>query len=156
MSVRPLSAASRSLRVLRRLTLLLALLLPMAVYAIDALPFANRAEEARFQNLAKQLRCLVCQNESLADSHAELAKDLRDEVFEQMRLGKSDDQIKTYLTDRYSDFVLYDPPLRAGTVLLWFGPLVLLLIGAGIVTVIVRKRSIELHPAETAAREEDW
>ncbi|MEO7198604.1 MAG: cytochrome c-type biogenesis protein [Dokdonella sp.] len=156
MSVEPLSAASRSLRLLRGLTLMLLLLLPLGVYAIDALPFADRAEEARFQNLAKQLRCLVCQNESLADSHAELAKDLRDEVFEQMRLGKSDDQIKTYLTDRYSDFVLYDPPLRAGTVLLWFGPLLLLLIGAGIVTMIVRKRSIELQPAETAAREEDW
>lgn len=133
------------------------LLLPLAASAIDALPFKDRAEEQRFQNLARQLRCLVCQNESLADSSADLAKDLRQEVFEQMRQGKSDDEIKHYLTARYSDFVLYNPPLRGSTILLWFGPLLVLLVGAGVVTTIVRRRakaSPVTPPAPTT--EDDW
>ncbi|HUH56366.1 MAG TPA: cytochrome c-type biogenesis protein, partial [Rhodanobacter sp.] len=74
--------------------------------AIDPLPFKSRVEEVRFQHLTKQLRCMVCQNESLADSNAELARDLRRAVFALMQVGKSDAQIKHYLTERYSDFVL--------------------------------------------------
>ncbi len=134
-----------------------ALLLPMIASAIDALPFKDRAEELRFQNLTRQLRCLVCQNESLADSSADLAKDLRQEVFEQMHQGKNDDEIKHYLTARYSDFVLYNPPLRGGTSLLWFGPLILLLIGSFVVYRIVRRRAAaprNLPPA--ASSEDDW
>lgn len=135
----------------------LALLLPTIASAIDALPFNDRAEELRFQNLARQLRCLVCQNESLADSSADLAKDLRGEVFEQMRQGKSDDEIKHYLTARYSDFVLYNPPLKGSTMLLWFGPLLILLIGAGIVFRIVRRRgAAPRNPPPAASTEEDW
>lgn len=135
----------------------LCLLLPTYVHAIDAIPFKDRAEEQRFQNLARQLRCLVCQNESLADSSAELAKDLRMEVFEQMQKGKSDAEIKTYLTDRYSDFVLYNPPLRTGTLLLWFGPLFVLLIGGFVVVLIVRKRGAVVNRANPpATSEEDW
>ncbi|MEO5558633.1 MAG: cytochrome c-type biogenesis protein, partial [Dokdonella sp.] len=91
------------------------LLCPFAFATVDPLPFKNHAEELRFQTLAKQLRCLVCQNESLSDSGAPLAADLRRDVFEQMQAGKSDDEIKSWLTARYSDFVLYDPPLRGGT-----------------------------------------
>lgn len=135
----------------------MALLMPSIASAIDALPFKDRAEEQRFQNLARQLRCLVCQNESLADSSAELAKDLREEVFEQMRQGKSDDEIKHYLTARYSDFVLYNPPLRGGTLLLWFGPLLVFLIGGFVVYRIVRRRAAaprNLPPA--ASSEDDW
>lgn len=135
----------------------LALMIPTLAVAIDALDFHDRAEEQRFQNLARQLRCLVCQNESLADSSADLAKDLRQEVFEQMRQGKSDAEIKSYLTARYSDFVLYNPPLRGGTFLLWFGPLLILLIGAAIVFRIVRRRGAaprNLPPA--AGSEDDW
>ncbi len=146
---------------LRAIALVFALLLPLAVQAIDALPFTDRAEELRFQNLSRQLRCLVCQNESLADSSAELARDLREEVFAQMRQGKSDDEIKHYLTARYSDFVLYDPPLRGGTLLLWFGPLLVLLIGAGVLARIVKRRSVAVadprereKPAPTT--EDDW
>lgn len=135
----------------------LALLLPTIASAIDALPFKDRAEEQRFQNLARQLRCLVCQNESLADSSADLAKDLREEVFEQMRQGKSDDEIKHYLTARYSDFVLYNPPLKGSTMLLWFAPLLILLIGAGIVFRIVRRRgAAPRNPPHAASSEEDW
>ena len=135
----------------------LALLLPPIASAIDALPFKDRAEEQRFQNLARQLRCLVCQNESLADSSADLAKDLREEVFEQMRQGKSDVEIKHYLTDRYSDFVLYNPPLKGSTILLWFAPLLILLIGAAIVFRIVRRRgAAPRNPPPAASSEDDW
>ena len=109
--------------------------------AIDPLPFKNHAEEVRFQNLTRELRCLVCQNENLADSNADLARDLRHEVFELMQSGKSDEEIKQYLVDRYSDFVLYDPPVKSSTVLLWFGPLAILLAGGVVVVVTVRRRS---------------
>lgn len=139
------------------LLLTLTLLLPNLASAIDALPFKDRAEEQRFQHLARQLRCLVCQNESLADSSADLAKDLREEVFEQMRQGKSDDEIKQYLTARYSDFVLYNPPLKGGTLLLWFGPLLILLIGGAIVFRIVRRRgTVPRNPLPAASSEDDW
>lgn len=109
--------------------------------AIDPLPFRDHAEEVRFQKLTSQLRCLVCQNENLADSNAELARDLRHEVFVLMQQGKSNDQIKQYLVDRYSDFVLYDPPLQSNTLLLWFGPLLILLAGAVVVVINIRRRN---------------
>jgi cytochrome c-type biogenesis protein CcmH len=112
-----------------------------AAQAIDPLPFKDHAQEVRFQNLTRQLRCLVCQNENLADSNADLARDLRHEVFGLMQQGKSDEQIKQYLVDRYSDFVLYDPPVKPSTWLLWFGPGLFLLLGAAVVLVTVRKRS---------------
>jgi cytochrome c-type biogenesis protein CcmH len=111
------------------------------VYAIDPLQFKDREQEVRFQNLTKQLRCLVCQNQDLADSDAGLARDLRKQVFDMMQSGKSDTEIKQYLVARYNDFVLYDPPLKAGTALLWFAPGVLLLIGAGVLVAVLRKRS---------------
>ena len=114
--------------------------LQVQAQAIEPLPFQNQKQEVRFQNLTKQLRCLVCQNESLADSNAELARDLRLEVFKLMQQGQSDDQIKQYLVARYSKFVLYDPPVEPGTWLLWFGPAAILLAGAGVVLVAVRKR----------------
>jgi cytochrome c-type biogenesis protein CcmH len=112
-----------------------------AAQAIDPLPFKDHAQEVRFQNLTRQLRCLVCQNEDLADSNADLARDLRHEVFGLMQQGKSDGEIKQYLVDRYSDFVLYDPPVKPSTWLLWFGPGVLLLAGAGVVAITIRRRS---------------
>ena len=130
----------------------------LPAFAIDPLPFKDRAEELRFQDLTRELRCLVCQNENLADSHAPLAKDLRQQIFEQMQAGKSDAQIKEWLTDRYSDFVLYDPPLRGGTVVLWFGPAVVLAIGLFAVVTIVRRRSRALGAA-TSTRPpdgDDW
>lgn len=140
-------------------TMMLTVLVVLPAFAIDPLPFKDRAEELRFQDLTRELRCLVCQNENLADSHAPLAKDLRQQVFEQMQAGKSDAQIKEWLTDRYSDFVLYDPPLRGGTLLLWFGPFVLLLIGAVVVALIVRKRSRGLDrrtESSPVVNDEDW
>ena len=146
---------ARLLRVLA-----LCLLLPLAAQAVQPLEFKDSAEETRFQHLTRQLRCLVCQNQNLADSDAGLAGDLRREVFDQMRAGKTDAQIKDYLVARYSQFVLYDPPLSGATWLLWFGPLLLLGIGAGIVVTLVRRRArtaAAQAATPTATREEeDW
>ena len=125
----------------RGLLALVLVALSFAAHAIDPLQFKDRAQEVRFQNLTKQLRCLVCQNQDLADSDAGLAEDLRKQVFDMMQDGKSDAEIKQYLVARYNDFVLYDPPLKAGTALLWFAPGVLLLIGAGVLVTVLRKRA---------------
>ena len=97
-----------------------------AVIAKEAEPNEDPQIEQRMKNLTEQLRCLVCQNETLADSHADLAEDLRKQIREQMKAGKTDKEIIAYLTDRYGDFVLYKPPVKTTTYLLWFGPFVLL------------------------------
>jgi cytochrome c-type biogenesis protein CcmH len=129
-------------RTLLQVLLVLMLAFPglAAAQAIDPLPFKDHAQEVRFQELTRQLRCLVCQNENLADSNADLARDLRHEVFGLMQQGKSDGEIKQYLVDRYSDFVLYDPPVKPSTWFLWFGPGLFLLIGATVVLVTIRRR----------------
>ena len=108
--------------------------------AIEPLPFANELEERRFRHLAEELRCTVCQNQSLADSDAPLAQDLRRELFALIRDGRSDMEIREFMVQRYGDFVLYRPPFAAHTILLWAGPIVLLLgslIGVGLV---IRRR----------------
>lgn len=141
---------------MKRIVLIVAVLLAglHTAFAIDPLPFKDRAEEVRFQDLTRQLRCLVCQNQDLADSDADLAKDLRRQVFQMMQEGKTDAQIKQYLVSRYNDFVLYDPPLQAGTWLLWFGPFAFLVLGAFIVLRILRQRArAPLPPADSG---EDW
>lgn len=99
-------------------------------WAGDAQPTAaDPALEARVNRLAAELRCLVCQNQSLADSHADLAIDLKNQVREQLKAGRSEQEVIGYMTDRYGDFVLYRPPVKATTLLLWAGPLLLLLVG---------------------------
>jgi cytochrome c-type biogenesis protein CcmH len=104
----------------------LALLLLAACTSV----LAQEDLDARLLRLASQLRCVVCQNQTLADSHAELAVDLRRRIAEQMRAGASDEAIRNDLVQKYGDFVLYDPPLQPRTWLLWFGPLLLLAIAA--------------------------
>lgn len=128
--------------------------LSLAAHAIDPLQFKDRAEEVRFQNLTRELRCLVCQNQNLADSEADLARDLRRQVFEMMQAGKSDAEIKEYLVARYNDFVLYDPPMKPGTWLLWIGPFVLVIVGIGVVQGIVRKRARQA--IANIELEDDW
>jgi len=126
---------------MKNLLILLLCLLPTFSYAGEAKDMAaDPVLEKRMIGLAENLRCLVCQNESLAGSHAELAEDLRREVREQMAQGKSDKEIIDYLVARYGDFVLYEPPMKSYTVLLWFGPFALLLIGAGVLVFQLRKR----------------
>jgi cytochrome c-type biogenesis protein CcmH len=103
--------------------------------------FEDPAEQARYEQLIRDLRCLVCQNESIADSNAPLASDLRREVHDLIAKGRSDAEIRTFLTDRYGDFVLYRPPLRPRTWLLWSAPVLFLLGGLGLVGVIVARRA---------------
>jgi cytochrome c-type biogenesis protein CcmH len=107
----------------------------------EALPNADDPViEQRLVNLAEDLRCLVCQNESLAGSHAELAEDLRREIRGQMKSGKSDKEVIEYLTTRYGDFVLYRPPFKPVTYLLWLGPVLFLGIGGGAWVMTLRRR----------------
>jgi len=124
--------------------------------AIDPLPFRDAAEEDRFRALTAELRCVMCQNQSLADSNAMIAGDLRKEVFELMQAGKSDDEIKSFLTERYTDFVLYDPPLQSKTWLLWFSPVVILLTGSIVVALIVRRRAADASASPVPPNDEEW
>ena len=141
----------------RWLALAMGLCLAASAFAIDPMPFKDAAEEARFRALAAELRCVLCQNQSLADSNAGIAQDLRKEVFELMRAGKSDDEIKAFLTERYSEFVLYKPPVTTRTAVIWFGPALVLLAGALAVVVIVRRRSrAASEPTESIDKGEDW
>jgi len=117
-------------KLLLGLLLILLSCLSLAIVAKEAQPSAaDPVLEERVMKLSKELRCLVCQNETLADSRADLANDLRREIREQMKAGKSDKEIIAYLTDRYGKFILYNPPVDPTTYLLWFGPFVLLLAG---------------------------
>lgn len=137
----------------RCLVLALFLLASSSSFAIDPMDFRSPDEEKRFQKLSAELRCLVCQNQNLADSDALLAKDLRLEVFEMIRAGKTDDEIKQFLVDRYGEFVLYRPQVKPGTWLLWFGPGALLLIGAVVLVRVVRGRGAQL-PADARGEED--
>ncbi len=97
--------------------------------------------QERFESIAKNLRCLVCQNESVADSNAQLAGDLRRQVREMLVAGKSDDEIFKFMTDRYGEFVRFNPPLESKTLLIWGAPFIMLVLGAGIIFRVVRQRS---------------
>src|SRR5436309_8658650 len=109
--------------------------------------------EKRVMKLSQELRCLVCQNETLADSRADLAEDLRSKIREQMKAGKSDKEIVAFLTDRYGDFVLYKPPVKATTYLLWFGPFVFLAGGTIFLFRFVRRRRELIHEEPLTADE---
>jgi cytochrome c-type biogenesis protein CcmH len=102
---------------------------------------ADPALEARMVRITSELRCLVCQNQTIADSNAALAVDLRREARELLKQGKSDADVIDYMTARYGDFVLYRPPLRATTLLLWFGPALMLAGGAAVLVIVLRRRS---------------
>lgn len=139
---------------IKRLKIFLAavtLTLATPVLTGDPMVFTDAEQEARFQQLTVELRCLVCQNQTLADSDAPLAQDLRQEIFDMMQSGRSDDEIKQFLIDRYGDFVLYMPPLKSNTLLLWLMPAILLFGGALVVMSIVRKRM----PASDEQEEEN-
>ncbi len=126
----------------RLIVLLTALLLSVSLAAKEAAPLAeDPAVEKRMVNIAEELRCLVCQNESLAGSQADLAKDLREEVRGLIKSGKSDDEVKDFLVSRYGDFVLYRPQVKPVTYALWAGPFILLLVGIVALVGFLRKRS---------------
>jgi len=107
----------------------------------EPLVFESQLQEDRFNQLTLELRCLVCQNQNLADSDAQLAHDLRAEVHEMLVAGNSNDEIKQFMVERYGDFVLYRPPVQTNTYLLWLGPLVILLIGAVVLRSNIKKRT---------------
>lgn len=110
--------------------------------AKEAAPAANDPVlEARMLRLTAELRCLVCQNQTIADSHADLAVDLRNQVREMLRRGDTDRQILDYMTARYGDFVLYRPPVKTTTAILWFGPGLLLVAGLATLVLVLRRRS---------------
>lgn len=121
-------------------TLLLSVL---AMYAAAVAPAASDAAalEQRVMSLAAELRCLVCQNQTLADSHAELAVDLKDRIREKLARGDSEQEVRDFMVQRYGDFVLYRPPVKAATILLWFGPLLLLGAGCGVFWRVLSSRS---------------
>ena len=136
------------------LCLLLGTATTQAGVTLEAFTFDSKAEEQHFKDLIEDLRCLVCQNQSLLDSDAELAHDLRAEVYDMMKTGKSDEEIITFLVARYGDFVLYNPPLKPSTWLIWFGPFVLLLVAAFLLLRAVRRQKNtpvpEITPGERA------
>ena len=151
------SFASSANSILSTALLVAALTFSSQCFAIDPMEFTDRAEEVRFQGLLRELRCLQCQNQTLADSDADIARQLRNEVFRMIREGQTDDQIKDFMTARYGDFVLYNPPVKSGTWLLWFGPFVILGGGALALAVHLRKRRANAAPVSNTAREEeDW
>jgi cytochrome c-type biogenesis protein CcmH len=113
-----------------------------SAFAIDSQPpFPDPAVQARYQALTHELRCLVCQDETVADSNAELAADFRRQIHDMVAAGKTDAEIKDYMVSRYGDFVLYKPPVQSSTVLLWIGPFLLLLIAFTVVFLVVKRRA---------------
>lgn len=138
---------------MRTLIAFVFLLVAAAAHAQTAQPTENDPVAAKREyELALKLRCLVCQNQSIAESNASLAVDLRNQIREQISSGKSDREIITFMTDRYGDFVLYQPPFKATTALLWGGPVLLLAIGALVLVRVVRARRATAAPLSDAER----
>ena len=124
------------------LAILAALLVTQLAFAIDTAPaFTDPAQQARYERVIRELRCLVCRSETIADSNATLAADLRRQVREMMAAGKTDQEIFQHMVDRYGDYVLYKPPLAARTWLLWGGPILLLVGGAAVAGLVIARKS---------------
>ncbi|MGB9093684.1 MAG: cytochrome c-type biogenesis protein [Gallionella sp.] len=139
---------------MKYLLIILITLLPSFSWAGQAKDMAeDPVLEQRMVHLAQNLRCLVCQNESLASSRADLAKDLRQEVREKMKQGMTDQQIIDFLVSKYGDFVLFDPPMKRDTILLWYGPFALLLIGLISLVYQLRKRKKAVPEVHLSAEE---
>jgi cytochrome c-type biogenesis protein CcmH len=153
-------AASVGAHFVRRLALLLLIaavaLSPLVALAADAVPTEKDAVAAqRAVKLSEKLRCLVCQNQTIADSNAELAQDLRRQIHEQIAAGKSDGEIVDFMVARYGDFVLYQPPVKPTTVLLWAGPALLLLLGFFGLARILRARRAQVDAPPLTAEEHE-
>jgi len=116
------------------------LLTPLYAAPVATYEFASAEQEALFNKLSNELRCLVCQNQAIADSNADLAKDLRDEIYGMLQQGKSEEEIVEFMVVRYGDFVLYNPPLKPMTWVLWFGPAFALLAGFFFVVRIINRQ----------------
>jgi len=140
---------------MKRLLLSIALAASLAAWGQSAeIAHPDPRVEARLKVIAHELRCLVCQNQTIADSNAPLAVDLRQQVRGMVAAGKSDDEIRTYMVDRYGDFVLYKPPFNAVTAVLWVAPGLLIVAGFAALAVMIRRRRVEARgaPAPDAAK----
>ena len=126
----------------------------VAAAGLESFDFSGNVDEERYKELISEIRCLVCQNQSLADSNAELATDLRVEIYEHMQQGKDDGEIVDFLVSRYGDFVLYSPPIKPSTYLLWYGPFALLLVGLWLLWGNIRQRSGQ-HEESFSAEEQE-
>ena len=139
---------------MKRLFFIFMLMMSGNSYAVDFRQLSDPKLQESYETLTKELRCLVCQNQTIADSNAELAADLRQQVFEMLQQGKSREEIVQFMTDRYGDFVLYKPPFKGKTSLLWIAPVVFLVMG--LITVfffIRRKKAAANHHPEAGALE---
>lgn len=126
--------------------LLLLLLIPLTGWSKEAIPVAKDPEiEKRMLALTMDLRCLVCQNEPISDSRAEFSNDIRREIREQIKANKTDEEIIQFLVDRYGDFILYNPPVKSTTVMLWFGPAILFVIALGALIVHLKRRRVQIE-----------
>jgi cytochrome c-type biogenesis protein CcmH len=149
------SLSSAGTRIFLTALVALAAVLPLVASAADAVPTEqDPVAAARAVRLSEKLRCLVCQNQSIAESNAELALDLRRQIREQIAAGKSDGQIADYMVARYGDFVLYQPPVKATTMLLWGGPALLVLLGFVVLVRTMRARRGLAEAPPLAADEE--
>ena len=126
---------------MKRLWLILLLFPLLTQAAIEVAQFDDPEQEARYKQLIAELRCLVCQNQNLADSNAELAQDMRHKTYEMVKAGASSGEVVDYMVKRYGDFVLYRPPLRFSTLLLWIGPFVILAGGVVFLLLFIRRRA---------------
>lgn len=123
--------------------------------AIDVYTFDNDAQEQAFRELTRELRCPKCQNQDIADSNAGLAKDLRDKTYQMVREGKEKQEVVDYMVARYGNFILYNPPLMASTLILWLGPLLVIVIGVVTVVVRSRRRPAAARPTDSALSAEE-
>ena len=126
-----------------------------ALAAIDVYTFDNDAQEQTFHELTKELRCPKCQNQDIADSNAGLAKDLRDKTYQMVREGKDKEEVVDYMVARYGNFILYDPPLMGSTLILWLGPLLVIVIGVTTIVVRSRRRPVAVKSADNALSAEE-
>jgi cytochrome c-type biogenesis protein CcmH len=131
------------------------LLAANVAWAGEARPMAADPElEKRVEDVAAELRCLVCQNQTIADSHAELAIDLKNQVREMLRSGKSNDEVVNYMVERYGDFVRYKPPMKPTTYFLWFGPGILIVVGLIVLMITLRKRQARVADAPPLSQDD--
>jgi cytochrome c-type biogenesis protein CcmH len=136
---------------MKRLGWILLLLFPLIVMArVEVYQFDDPAKEARYKQLIEELRCLVCQNQNLADSNAELAQDMRRITYEMVGRGESDEQVVAFMVDRYGDFVLYRPPFQTSTAMLWVGPFIILGVAVLVLFLFIRRRAAEKAQSLTA------
>ncbi len=141
---------------MKRLLFIFLLMMSCSSYAVDTRQLSDPKQQEIYETLTSELRCLVCQNQTIADSNAELAADLRRQVYEMLQQGKSRQEIIQFMTDRYGDFVLYKPPFKGKTSVLWIAPVIFLLMGLITVFFFIRRKkaAANLH-SEAGALERD-